>query len=348
MKFGDRSVIDGGWMRHRLRGQPLRGLLALMAITTGSGPNPPALAPLIAAAPNARLPRGAPDSLLWIEMRNVDLHINAQNVMRIRSLRGQVLPTNLRTIAWLDKPASFHIRATSGTVALDGDAVTSLLNEIAFNYPNPPIKALRVRIEDGQVVQSGTLHKGVDVPFTMWASPVLLSDGRLRLHPDRLKILGVNGLALMHALHLHLENMMDLSKARGVSVRGDDLFLDPLAIIPPPAVEGRLSAVRIEGSLLVQEFMRTSDDSVFGTFVKVDSGSKNFVYFRGGNLRFGKLTMADTDLLIHDGDESDPFDLYFDEYNKQLAAGHTQNLVNFGLRTWMMDYGKLPRTAALP
>jgi hypothetical protein len=281
------------------------------------------------------------DSLLWMEMRNVDLHIDARSAMRVRSLRGQVI-TEPGTIAWLDKPTSFHVRASSGLVALDGDAITALLNEIAFNYPGAPIRNLRVKIEDGSVVQSGTLHKGVDIPFQMWAVPVLQPDGRLKLHPDRMKILGVNGLTLMHALGLHLDKMMDLSKAHGVSVKGDDLYLDPLEIIPPPKVDGKLSTVRIEGALLIQEFARTAADTIFGTFVKPDSGSRNFIYFRGGSLRFGKLTMTDTDLLIHDADEADPFDLFFAEYNRQLVAGHTKNLANFGLRTWMVDYGKLP------
>jgi hypothetical protein len=281
------------------------------------------------------------DSLLWMEMRNVDLRIDARSAMRVRSLRGQVVPVTPGRIAWLDDPKSFVIRATSGTVALDGDAVTTLLNEIAFNYPGAPIKGLRVRIEEGKVVQSGTLHKGVDIPFEMWAVPVLQNDGRIRLHPDKLRIFGVNGLALMKALGLTLEKMMDLSKARGASVSGDDIFLDPLKIIPPPLVEGRLRAVRIEGNLLVQEFARTAEDSLFGTFVRPDSGSRNFIYFRGGSLRFGKLTMTDTDLLIHDADEQDPFDLYFVQYNRQLVAGHTKNLMNFGLRTWMVDFAKL-------
>ena len=51
--------------------------------------------------------------------------------------------------------------------------------------------------------------------------------------------------------------------------------------------------------------------------------------------------MSDTDLLISDTDEHDPFDLYFAEYNRQLVAGHTNNLPNLGLRAWMVDFGKL-------
>jgi len=281
------------------------------------------------------------DSSLWMDMRNVDLHVDPEHMMHVRSLRGEVVSNTPGAIPSLDHPASFHVRATSGTVALDGEGITALLNEIAFNYPGAPIKHLRVTVGNGEVEQQGTLHKGVDIAFKMWAVPVLQPDGRIKLHPNKLTILGVNGLLLMHALHLHLASMMDLSKAHGVSVSGDDLYLDPLAIIPPPTVTGKLSAVRVEGSLLVQEFQRTADDSVFGTFVRPDSGSRNYIYFRGGDLRFGKLTMTDTDLLIHDADESDPFDLYFPAYNKQLIAGHTKNLPDFGLRTWMVDYNKV-------
>jgi hypothetical protein len=175
----------------------------------------------------------------------------------------------------------------------------------------------------------------------MWAVPVLQADGRIRLHPNKLTIFGINGLALLHALKLHMADLMDLSKARGVSASGDDLFLEPLAIIPPPLVTGRLAAVMIEGPYLVQDFAKTADDTLFGTFVRPDSGSRNYIYFRGGQLRFGKLTMTDTDLLIHDADERDPFDLDFPEYNRQLTAGHTKNLPDMGLRTWMVDYRKL-------
>ena len=283
----------------------------------------------------------AADSVLWMEMRNVDLHIDERRVMHMRLLRGEVIPTIPGSIAFLDDPTSFHVRVTGGEVALNGDAVGALLNEMAFHYDGAPIKHLQVRIENGQLVQKGTLHKGVDIPFEMWARPVLQSDGRLRLHPDKLRIFSVNGLTLMHALGLHMEKLMDLRKARGVTVRGDDLFVDPLALIPPPTVDGRLMAVRIEDSLLVQEFARMPDDTIFGTYVRPDSGSHNFVYFRGGELRFGKLTMHDTDLLINDDDERDPLDLYLAQYTKQLAAGHTRNLANLGLRTWLVDYRRL-------
>lgn len=311
-----------------------------LAATSPLGSSARHVGAIHAAASSTRRPDPA-DSVLWMEMRNVDLHIDERRVMHMRLLRGQVVPAAPGGIPFLDDPKSFHVRVTSGEVALSGDAVGALLNEVAFNYADAPIRHLRVRIEKGQLVQQGTLHKGVDIPFEMWATPVLQSDGKLRLHPDKLRIFFVNGLTLMHALGLHLQQLMDLRKAHGVTVEGDDLLVDPLRLIPPPTVDGRLSAVRVEDSLLVQNFARTPDDTVFGSYVRPDSGSHNFVYFRGGQLRFGKLTMHDTDLLINDDDERDPLDLYFARYNAQLAAGHTRNLPDLGLRTWLVDYHRL-------
>ena len=286
------------------------------------------------------------DSRLWMEMRNVDLHIDAHQVMHMRALRGEVVSTTPGAIPFLDDPKTFHVRVTNAVVAVGGDAIAALLTTVAFNYKDAPIKHLHVRIEKGQLVQKGTLHKGVDIPFEMWAVPVLQEDGKLRLHPSRLRIFTVNGLALMHALGLHLDKLMDLGKAHGVTVNGDDLFIDPLQLIPPPTVSGRLAAVRIEDSLFVQQFVRTPDDTIFGTYVRADSSARNFVYFRGGALRFGKLTMHDTDLLIGDDDERDPLDLYFAQYNKQLVAGRARNLPNLGLRTWLVDYWRIANTRA--
>jgi hypothetical protein len=301
-------------------------------------PRPPA----VAAQQTAALvpPASRTESRLWVEMRNVDLHIDLSNVMRVRSLRGQVVPLP-GAVAWLDQVTSFSIRATSGEATLDGHAVAALLNEIAFHYPGTPIRNVSVRIESGNTVLNGVLHKGVDIPFEMTAVPVLQPDGLIKLHPSRLRILGVNGLALMHAIGLHLSKLMDLSGARGVTVKGDDLYLDPLKVLPPPFILGRVGAVRIEGALLVQTFVKTADDSVFGSYVVPDTGSRNFVYFRGGTIRFGRLTMTDTDLLIHDSDERDPLDMYLLEYKKQLVAGYTKTMADGGVRAWMVDYNKL-------
>src|SRR6185369_8216130 len=134
-------VAGGGHMR-----RPLIVLLAAVTIVLGWRPITPvraySLHDATSTAEGARR-RTDQDSVLWMEMRNVDLHINPRSAMHIRSLRGRVLTTTPGSIAWLDQPTSFRVRATSGVIALDGDAITTLLNEVAFSYPDAPIKKLR-------------------------------------------------------------------------------------------------------------------------------------------------------------------------------------------------------------
>ena len=57
-----------------------------------------------------------------------------------------------------------------------------------------------------------------------------------------------------------------------------------------------------------------------------------------GVLRFGKLTMDDTDLLIQDADRQDWFDFWLDRYNDQLVAGSSRNTRDHGLIVQMPDW----------
>jgi len=279
-----------------------------------------------------------PDTTLWVTMRGVNLHIDDQHVMRVRELHGQVSATMPGAVPLLDDPSSFRIRVTSGTVDLSGPDLAALLNGYVFAYKGAPIRDLRARVDGSTVVFNGIMHKGVDLSFEMTSELSLEPDGRIRSHPLKMKMLGVNGAKLLHALGLRLDKILDLSGSRGASVSGDDLLLDPLKMIPPPAIQGRLSSVRVEGGHISQTFARTADDSVFTSRIRPDSSAHNYLYFRGGHLRFGKLLMTDTDLLIADADESDPLDLYMAKYNTQLVAGSTRNLANLGLRVSMPDY----------
>ena len=75
------------------------------------------------------------------------------------------------------------------------------------------------------------------------------------------------------------------------------------------------------------------------------------MFYRGGILGFGKLTMHDTDLRMIDADPSDPFDFFPDHYKDQLVAGYSKTTVSGGLQVYMPDYSKVskplsPREAA--
>src|SRR5207247_154133 len=138
--------------------------------------------PDTAAAPTSRNARvNAPrDDVQWIQMRDVDLHIDEEHVMRVRSLQGRVTPSDSNSIAILDDPKSFRIRVTSGTVDLAGPDLAALLNEYVFNYRGSPLRDLRARTDGTQLVLGGIMHKGVDIPFEITSELSLDPDGRIR------------------------------------------------------------------------------------------------------------------------------------------------------------------------
>jgi hypothetical protein len=129
-------------------------------------------------------------------------------------------------------------------------------------------------------------------------------------------------------------------------VEGNDLILNPLEILPPPRIAGRLSAIRVQGDRIVQ---------VFGDADRPDPepltpsvAAANFVYFRGGSLRFGKLYMVQTDLEAIDTDASDPFDFYLDYYHSQLVSGYHVTSKDYGLVAYMPDFDDLGTAKGRP
>jgi hypothetical protein len=284
----------------------------------------------------------------WIEMKNVDLCIATDAVVGIRQLRGEVISAQRGNSAILDSTSSFAIRITSGTVAIQSADLSVILNKFVFGYKGSPLKHLRVRMAGAQMVQSGVMHKGVDIKFEITSSLSLTDSGFIRLHPTKVRVLGVNGESLLHVLGMKLDDLLDLSGSKAARVKGDEIFLDPTKILPPPAIDGRLTSVRVEGDALVQEFARLPEDSLFTGYARPDSAAPNYLFFRGGRLRFGRLEMRDTQLQILDLDPSDPFDLFLAEYNKQLVAGYSRNRPNLSLQAFFPDFPDIGRAVTPP
>lgn len=275
-----------------------------------------------------------------VTMLNVDFHTGEGVVLRIRRLAGEMHAVK-NGIVDFDDIMSYVLDVSSAEVGLTGADLTNLMNNHVFAYHGSPLSHLRVEIANNALRQTGTLHKGVDIPFDMTANVSLTPDGLIALHATRVKILGVNGLALMKALGLSLEEMMDLSKAHGVTVKGNDLFLDPLAILPPPQVRGRVSAVRLEGDQLMQTIGSLADS--LAPRQSIDPTVSNYMLYRGGTLHFGKLFMTNAEMLVVDTDQHDAFDFDNPRYQRQLVAGHSKTLPSLGLEVWMPDAKKLGR-----
>jgi hypothetical protein len=280
------------------------------------------------------------------EMRHVRYHVDERVVLEIEHLRGALVPTG-NAPPWFDDPASFTLAIDTGTVGVTPASLSALLNDYVFHYDETPLKHLKVTIERGQLKQTGTLHKGIDLPFTIRARLESTADGRLRLHPVSVKVAGIGVTGLMRTFGIELEKLVKVRQGRGVEMHGNDFLLAPAGLLPPPRIAGRVAAVRLEPDRIVQTFGGSTRAGRTTRLHPSVPAARNYMFYQGRVLRFGKLTMEEADLQIVDADPSDPFDFYLAHLNEQLAAGESRNQRDFGLVTVMPDYDDLGRRAAL-
>jgi hypothetical protein len=233
-----------------------------------------------------------------------------------------------------DDVESYMVMMDRATVSMAPESLTSLINNYVFADSGAPIKRSRVSLENDRLRLTGTLQKGVGVPFTAVASVGLSNDGWIRIHPVSLTAAKIVPKRLLDFFGLDLERVLTSRPEPGVRIEHDDLLLNPERLLPPPQVRGRLVKVWIEAGRLYQRF----DSGVnVREATPPDRRAPNYMYYYGGTLRFGKLTMVDTDLQLIDADPRNPFDFSPERYNEQLVAGYSRNTPNHGLMVFMPD-----------
>ncbi|HEX3926966.1 MAG TPA: hypothetical protein VHW65_03135 [Gemmatimonadales bacterium] len=267
-------------------------------------------------------------------MRCVDFHVDSTLVMRISMLRGRLVPVRAGSPVVLDDKHSFRIELDSAGITLTTDGLSQLLNHYVFHYAGAPLAGLSVSIAGGHLHQKGRLH---GLPFTIVSEMSVTPAGELRLHPLSIHALGISVTGLMHTFGLTLKKLADVHRAAGVRIDGNDLLLTPAAMLPAPAARGHLVTATLGDSTIALTF-RAADVAVPPLTVPQGNGGRNFMYFQGGTLRFGRLTMTPADLLIIDTGVNDPFDFFLDRYQLQLVAGSSRNTPSNGLITQMPDF----------
>lgn len=300
------------------------------------------MAVLAMAAPTGATAQAAPVRTVQVQMRNVAFHIDTTLVLGLHYVRGELRRSDPEHAPFLDDKHTFTLSIDTARIGITPAALSDLLNRYTFAYPGSPLRKLTITIDHGRLRQHGLMH---GISFTMVGDLTLTQDGELRLHPSSIQAVGIKVGGLMKFFGLHLQKLVDTKRARGVRIDADDLLLSPSELLPPPKIEGRLTGVEVTDSEIVQTFSPPSGH-VPEPLKPPLAKAENYMFFRKGVLRFGKLTMEDTDLLIVDAEPRDPFDFFLDQYNVQLVAGYSRNTVDHGLIVTMPDFGKVGRAVS--
>ena len=296
----------------------------------------PAPAAQTAAAPvPPPAPAPAPETRRRVErvgatFQRVNMHIVDDVVLEIAALHGALVTTRPGEPPFFDDAKSFSMDVEQADVSISGASLTVLLNSYVFAYEGAPLKKLEAVIADGHLKLSGTMHKLVDVPFSIVAEVSVTSDGRIRMHPTSVKTIGIPTAGLMKMFGIELDELIKVKQAPGVEIVDNDFLLWPDRVLPAPKIVGRLTSASIQGDRLVQHFGAVGKPAL--------SGSGNFLFFHGGTLRFGKLTMSDTDLQLIDTHPADAFEFSLPRYNQTLTKGYSKVTGTGGLRVYMPDY----------
>jgi len=270
-----------------------------------------------------------------VAMRNVMYHFTDQIAAHIVQLQGTLTPVKPGAIVVFDDRNSFTLNLASAEIAISCNSLAQVMNEDVFSAADAPIKKVAISIKDNRLVIKGELHQKGDVPFEASGTLSVNGDGRIRFHAEHVKAVHLPLKGILDLLGVDLAKLINTKKIQGLSADKDDLILNPQEILPPPHIHGNVTAVRLQGNDIVQ---------VFGTPQASNFAAKqagNYMAYRDSDLRFGKLTMNQADLMLIDMDPRDPFDFYLDHYKEQLVAGYTKTTPEFGLRVYARDYNKL-------
>lgn len=270
-----------------------------------------------------------------VDMSNVDLHVTPDVTLHVKNMRGRFVPAG-RQIPFLDEKQSYTVAVETGEIALDLDSLNALMAR-SMGGDKSNVDKLQLSInEDGTLKQKGVIDSAINLPFSAKSVVSATPDGKIRVSTKSVKGFGLPLKPILKLFSVEMDDLVKVKPGMGVVTEGNDLILDPAQLMPAPSVRGRLTAVRIEGNQLVQTF-----GSGAGRAVASRPLARNHIYWRGGQLSFGKLTMTDTDLELIDLDPSDPFDFSVDKWSAQLVAGYSKTQPNRGLKAYMPDYGDL-------
>lgn len=270
-----------------------------------------------------------------MRMHNVDFRVDQDIVLHVRDLEGRLVPTKKDRPPVFEDKGSFIIEIEGGETAISAEHMGRLLNRYVFGDKDAPLKDLKLSAEGHHLRQRGkAIRGGVPVTFEVLCTPSVTKDGMIKLTPIDVVVAGLPVKEMMGNLGIKVDDAFNVARERGVWAEGDALIADVTKIVPPPRLRGKIRQVRVDGEMVVSSYGPVEP-------MGPKNRAQNYMFYKGGELGFGKLTMHDADILIADNDPKDPFDFFMDHYARQLVAGYSRTTGSGGLQVFMPDFGDL-------
>jgi hypothetical protein len=285
------------------------------------------------------LPKILTASPTFVEIRNVNFIFDERVKVFLKNITGEIKALPPFNYVNFDDVSAFIIQIKSGEVFIDPSLLLYIFGEKIFNFEESTLKLESISFpknSQNQIVLKGELKFVVWLGFTM--------KGRVGLEKDYLVITAEEITAvgssyaksLLSAVGLNLEKLILLPSENGVAIRGNRIFVNPFAILPPPKMNGVVKEIETRDGRL---WLRLDSGENPIQFPKPpDPISKNYLYLYKGNIKFAKLIMYEANLQMVDRDQDDYFEFYLARYFSVLNRGYAMILPDQSVKVIMHDY----------
>jgi hypothetical protein len=296
----------------------------------------------VGASSHSQNGSSAEDRVIHVHMERVLFRVMDNVVLQIGSLDGVLAPTRRNAVVSLDDKNSFSLTMQTATTSISSTDLASLANSFILPRAKTPLKNLSLTFNPDQSIQvKGDFHKVVDVPFSATATLHVTPDGNMRMHLANMTVAGVIHQNLLDALGIKVSKVAQPKRKQSFQIVGNDIVFPIDQMFPPPRVSGHLQSVDISGNQLNLIFGtdKRPRDRAQSPAEKPSVTSESYIYFRGGTMKFGLLTMSpvDLELVPLKPDHEKLFEFSVDQYYQQLVAGESKSLPSKGLLVYMAD-----------
>jgi len=272
-----------------------------------------------------------------IRLQNVRFKWSDQVYIDAGNMAVRAVPVQRSTVNF-DDLDSFHLIVQQSAVLIRPDVLAGMFNESVFNYPESRIRKLQVSIsKDDKGVPLVQLRGKVNVvawiPFTMYTRlSVDTKTNTLVIVVDHLKVFGsVPATKLIRWTPLHLDRLIAVPPNKSLFVDGNRIMVKPFALFPPPRINGKIASVEVGDNAISITFA--------GEAIRApESSARNYVYLQGGTAQFGRFRMADTDVLILDQNQANPFVFSLLHYAEMIPRSDVSIHDTKSVRITMPDF----------
>lgn len=260
-----------------------------------------------------------PNEHVQLLMKGLHFHATDTVTMDIAHLRGELLPTREGRPPDTEDATSYVIRLDSARISIPEKSIANDFRDYVLAGTGAPIQGLTVSASTDGLRMKGELSPGV--PFDIRATVEKGDDGLIHVKTRELKTAGIGVRGLSAKTDLTLERIIGSHADRGVTVKDNDMVIDPKLGFPPPHLDGPLESVTLVDGAIELAFGRSKKLSSAGKAALPPLDAKHFIQHFKGTLANGKAVVHGADQRLLDADPGDPFDYSQPLFSKvQLPA----------------------------